>query len=145
MTMTGEREQIDHLKALITQVVEEGSIRDHDSMGVQVGEGETLVYANMDIPSNRVGALIGRGGENITRLQADSGARLQLIQDESMGELKVSATPNVQSFLHIHTTLQVLSGRTLVCASSMMMSKSHRYGILISFIHTHFITCTDTR
>lgn len=95
MTMTGEREQIDHLKALITQVVEEGSIRDHDSMGVQVGEGETLIYANMDIPANRVGALIGRGGENITRLQAESGARLQLIQDESMGELKVSATPTL--------------------------------------------------
>jgi far upstream element-binding protein len=89
MSMTGTREQIEHIKSLIAQVVEEGSVRDNDGPSVQLAEGETLVRAEMDIPSNRVGALIGRGGENITKLQADSGARLQLIQDETMGDLKL--------------------------------------------------------
>ena len=38
------------------------------------------------VPDNMVGLIIGRGGEQITRLQADSGCKIQMSQDsQGMG------------------------------------------------------------
>ena len=47
-----------------------------------------MVNSEIPVPSGRVGLLIGRQGETIQRLQAESGARLQMIQDDPTAEFK---------------------------------------------------------
>lgn len=53
-----------------------------------VTNGEAITHSEVLIPSNRVGMIIGRAGETIKRIQDESGARLQMIQDDPTAEMK---------------------------------------------------------
>lgn len=53
-----------------------------------VTNGQPIAHAEVMIPSHRVGMIIGRSGETIKRLQDESGARLQMIQDDPSADLK---------------------------------------------------------
>ena len=47
------------------------------------------------VPDKMVGLIIGRGGEQITRLQAESGCKIQMAQDsQGMAERQCTLTGN---------------------------------------------------
>ncbi|EGD74250.1 hypothetical protein PTSG_12419 [Salpingoeca rosetta] len=61
----------------------------HQQQQSQQGElGPDEEVDNMPIPSEKVGMVIGKGGETINRLQEQSGARLQVIQDDPFAQEK---------------------------------------------------------
>ena len=47
------------------------------------GIDETGTFVQMMIPGNKVGLIIGKGGERIKQLQGQSGAKLNIIQASS--------------------------------------------------------------
>jgi len=53
------------------------------------GGGGSGASETLQCPANRVGLIIGRGGETIKRLQADSGAHIQIDQNMPHGEPRV--------------------------------------------------------
>ncbi|MQL92797.1 hypothetical protein Taro_025425 [Colocasia esculenta] len=79
--LMGTSEQIDRAEQLINDVLREaeaggsGTVAARKFVGVQTGSEQLT----MKVPNNRVGLLIGKGGETIKNLQANSGARIQII------------------------------------------------------------------
>eukprot|EP00037_Helgoeca_nana_P028110 m.327812 g.327812 ORF g.327812 m.327812 type:complete len:422 (+) comp27683_c2_seq1:1-1266(+) len=87
LSLTGDRRAIDSAKQQITDIVNEGNAREIDT-SMLVTNGEAITHSEVLIPSNRVGMIIGRAGETIKRIQDESGARLQMIQDDPTAEMK---------------------------------------------------------
>jgi len=78
-TLTGTRPAIDKAREMINDIVAQGHPDQQGGDALALPGGAT---AEVPIPSNRVGLIIGRGGETIKRLQDESGARLQMVQDD---------------------------------------------------------------
>ena len=51
------------------------------NMNFTGGPGPGMTSEQVMVPDNMVGLIIGRGGEQITKLQADSGCKIQMAQD----------------------------------------------------------------
>lgn len=79
-TLTGSPEAIEKAKQLIIDIVNDGMARDGVVPGGVTTEGGDQKTVTMDIPANKVGAVIGRSGETIRLMQEKSGARLDMIQ-----------------------------------------------------------------
>ncbi|KAG7567822.1 K Homology domain type 1 superfamily [Arabidopsis thaliana x Arabidopsis arenosa] len=80
--LTGTPDQISKAEQLITDVLQEaeagntaGSGGGGRRMGGQAGADQFV----MKIPNNKVGLIIGKGGETIKSMQAKTGARIQVI------------------------------------------------------------------
>ncbi|XP_078428154.1 uncharacterized protein LOC144700590 [Wolffia australiana] len=79
--LTGTAEQIDKAEQLVHDVLQEAEVGSSGPSGGQrFGDG----HANseqfmMKVPNNKVGLVIGKGGESIKSMQAKSGARIQVI------------------------------------------------------------------
>jgi len=76
ISLTGTPETIELAKSLINKIIEEQAQSSGDA-----ALGASQCMESIDIPKERVGMVIGRGGDTIKRLQDESGARLQMIQD----------------------------------------------------------------
>ncbi|KNC82519.1 hypothetical protein SARC_05192 [Sphaeroforma arctica JP610] len=76
VTITGDGASIAKVRSLIKEVVD--TSQSSSSTG---GNAEPEERVEVMCPNNRVGVIIGRGGEKIRELQAHSGARIQVIQD----------------------------------------------------------------
>lgn len=85
-TLTGNPEAIARAKQLIIDIINDGMSRDGAPIsmapqaGSAAGDVDGMKTVTMMIPSNKVGAIIGRSGETIRMLQERSGARLDMIQ-----------------------------------------------------------------
>ncbi|XP_078604424.1 far upstream element-binding protein 1-like isoform X10 [Branchiostoma floridae x Branchiostoma japonicum] len=79
-TLTGTPPSIEHAKRLIDQIIEKGR-----SSGATEQPGTTLpdgsIVTEMMIPGNKVGLVIGKGGETIRSLQERAGVKMVMIQD----------------------------------------------------------------
>ncbi|XXG48230.1 hypothetical protein AAC387_Pa02g2738 [Persea americana] len=79
--LVGTPEQVSKAEQLINDVLAEaeagnsGTVTGRRSITGQVGG----VHFTMKVPNNKVGLIIGKGGEAIKNMQARSGARIQLI------------------------------------------------------------------
>ncbi|KAJ0964629.1 hypothetical protein J5N97_025767 [Dioscorea zingiberensis] len=79
--LMGTAEQISKAEQLIKEVIDEadagasGTASARKYGGPQVG----VDHFTMKVPNNKVGLIIGKGGETIKSMQAKSGARIQLI------------------------------------------------------------------
>ncbi|CAA6666104.1 unnamed protein product [Spirodela intermedia] len=79
--LMGTTEQVNKAEQLINDVLKEaeaggsGIISARKFGGVQVGAEQFI----MKVPNNKVGLVIGKGGETIKSMQAKSGARIQII------------------------------------------------------------------
>ena len=51
------------------------------TMDMNFAGGPGMTSEQVMVPDNMVGLIIGRGGEQITKLQADSGCKIQMAQD----------------------------------------------------------------
>lgn len=77
----GTPEQISKAEQLINDVISEASA---GGSSMASGQKFTVVstdfeHFSMKVPNNKVGLIIGKGGENIKSMQATSGARIQVI------------------------------------------------------------------
>ncbi|XP_078685202.1 far upstream element-binding protein 1-like isoform X38 [Branchiostoma floridae x Branchiostoma belcheri] len=79
-TLTGTPPSIEHAKRLIDGIIEKGR-----SSGATEQPGTTLpdgsIVTEMMIPGNKVGLVIGKGGETIRSLQERAGVKMVMIQD----------------------------------------------------------------
>ncbi|CAI5465232.1 unnamed protein product, partial [Closterium sp. Yama58-4] len=89
--LTGTPEQIASAEQLIKQVLEESAAARAAGGGGGGGGGGSYPGAQgggepvtIKIPNNKVGLMIGRGGETIKSLQARSGARIQVQSDREV-------------------------------------------------------------
>ena len=95
ISLTGTPETIASAKELINRIIADAS----QVGGVDGGMAAPQHMESVDIPKERVGMVIGRGGETIKRLQEESGARLQMIQDgdfalSELKPLRISGDPD---------------------------------------------------
>eukprot|EP01018_Ginkgo_biloba_P024934 Gb_31122 [translate_table: standard] len=101
--LTGTSEQISRAEQLVKDVIAEAdaggssTFAAHGFGSVQSG-GEQI---QMQVPNNKVGLIIGKGGETIKNLQSRSGARVQLIplhlpEGDTSTERTVQVTGNKQ-------------------------------------------------
>ncbi|ONK69997.1 uncharacterized protein A4U43_C05F29130 [Asparagus officinalis] len=79
--ITGTPEQISRAEQLINEVLAEA---DAGSSGIVSGrkfggDQPGAEHFSMKVPNNKVGLIIGKGGETIKSMQANSGARVQVI------------------------------------------------------------------
>lgn len=79
-TFTGQRENIDKARTMVHDIVAEYLIPQDQQPQDNLTE--------VPIPADRVGLVIGRSGETIKRLQEESGAKLQMIQDDPLADFK---------------------------------------------------------
>eukprot|EP00730_Choanoeca_flexa_P007535 TRINITY_DN12347_c1_g4_i3.p1 TRINITY_DN12347_c1_g4~~TRINITY_DN12347_c1_g4_i3.p1 ORF type:complete len:566 (+),score=157.13 TRINITY_DN12347_c1_g4_i3:155-1852(+) len=79
--LIGTREAIEKAKRLISQVVSQHEAQDQATATALSG-GPQPGQETMMIPAERVGLVIGKGGETIQSLQMQTGAKLQMIQDD---------------------------------------------------------------
>uniref|UniRef100_S4RV92 K Homology domain-containing protein n=1 Tax=Petromyzon marinus TaxID=7757 RepID=S4RV92_PETMA len=77
-TLTGTPEAIAEAKRMLDQIVERGRIPPGPA-----GVDHTSHSQEMMIPADKVGLIIGKGGETIKQLQDRAGVRMLLIQDGS--------------------------------------------------------------
>eukprot|EP01134_Creolimax_fragrantissima_P005179 CFRG5179T1 len=80
VTITGDTAAIENVRQLIKEVVDTSLSTQTNVIGSNSVEGPEEKIEVM-CPNNRVGVIIGRGGEKIRELQATSGARIQVLQD----------------------------------------------------------------
>ncbi|XP_059657083.1 uncharacterized protein LOC132303716 [Cornus florida] len=78
--LTGTQEQIDKAEQFINDVLAEAEaggsgIVSRRVTGQQAGSEQFVMF----VPNNKVGLVIGKGGETIKNMQASSGARIQVI------------------------------------------------------------------
>lgn len=83
-SIAGSREQIERGKAEIRAIVDEAGM----DMGGHGSADPNMTMDELPIPSGKVGMIIGKQGETIKRLQDQTGARLQMIQDDPYAEYK---------------------------------------------------------
>jgi far upstream element-binding protein len=74
----GSPEQIAHAEQLVKDVIAEASSGGPGGQGYGPSSGEQI---QVKVPNNKVGLIIGRGGETIKSLQSRSGARIQVQND----------------------------------------------------------------
>ncbi|XP_070780322.1 far upstream element-binding protein 3 isoform X2 [Enoplosus armatus] len=79
-TLTGSPENIDQAKRLLTEIVEQCRYGPgfHSEM-----DGNSSIQQIL-IPANKVGLVIGKGGETIKQLQERTGVQMIMIQDDPM-------------------------------------------------------------
>jgi far upstream element-binding protein len=85
--LTGTRQSIEKAKELICAIVQRGS--EHDSgrpggpgaTGVPFGPSSAQVTEELLLPGFKVGLVIGKGGENLKRIQNELAVRLNVIQE----------------------------------------------------------------
>ncbi|KAJ3235349.1 Far upstream element-binding protein 1 [Chytriomyces hyalinus] len=79
-TLIGTEAEVERARAMIMELVEGGNRREMERGGGG-GYGPRGTVFPMEVPADRVGLVIGRGGETIKMLQAKSGARITVLQD----------------------------------------------------------------
>ncbi|CAA6672824.1 unnamed protein product [Spirodela intermedia] len=78
--LTGTAEQVNKAEQLVNDVLQEAEVGSSGAAGgrkfagVQAGSEQFI----MKVPNNKVGLVIGKGGESIKNMQAKSGARIQV-------------------------------------------------------------------
>lgn len=78
-TLTGSQEGICKAKELISRIIDKGQgLPDAMSMG------DSAVMEEVMIPGNKVGLVIGKGGENIKHLQEQAVVKMVMIQDSNV-------------------------------------------------------------
>eukprot|EP00117_Sycon_ciliatum_P047467 scpid75486/ scgid33905/ Far upstream element-binding protein 1; DNA helicase V len=105
LTITGDAENVVKARMLLEQLLNEsgasGRPKTASSSGPVMTVSNSAAAAGTDIfdmmlPANKVGLVIGKGGETIKRLQAESGCVMFVVQDgPSPGEkpLRIQGTP----------------------------------------------------
>nr|XP_006823040.1 PREDICTED: far upstream element-binding protein 2-like isoform X5 [Saccoglossus kowalevskii] len=94
-TLTGNPQAIERAKALIDRIIERGQ---GPAVGSDGGLGDGNTTIELMIPSNKVGLVIGKGGEMIKKLQERAGVKMVMIQDATTSgtsdkPLRVSGDP----------------------------------------------------
>ncbi|CAK9191297.1 unnamed protein product [Sphagnum troendelagicum] len=92
----GSAEQISHAEQLVRDVIAEassGGPGGHGGRGYGPSSGEQI---QVKVPNNKVGLIIGRGGETIKSLQSRSGVRIQ-VQNDS--ETEPGATERIVTLI----------------------------------------------
>jgi len=98
-TISGARDAINRAKDMIFEIVSQGDRPGggRPGMGGGGGGGGGGNQVVIGIPGDKVGLIIGKGGETVKQLQEQSGARMVIIQDsnEQADEkpLRISGTP----------------------------------------------------
>ncbi|CAN1162636.1 Far upstream element-binding protein 3 [Linum perenne] len=78
--LMGTHEQIEKAERLITDVLAEADAGGSGTVGRRFGgQGGSGDHFVMKVPNNKVGLVIGKGGETIKNMQARTGARIQVI------------------------------------------------------------------
>ncbi|CAM0139803.1 Far upstream element-binding protein 3 [Umbelopsis sp. WA50703] len=94
--ITGEDDQVQVAKDMVMQVVNDASSTDSNRRGGGMpsayGSGGNTV--SVSVPGNKVGLVIGRGGETIRSLESQSGAKIAIAQ-ENPGERSYERTINI--------------------------------------------------
>ncbi|KAJ0964596.1 hypothetical protein J5N97_025734 [Dioscorea zingiberensis] len=121
--LMGTAEQISKAEQLIKEVIDEadagasGTASARKYGGPQVG----VDHFTMKVPNNKVGLIIGKGGETIKSMQAKSGARIQLIplhlppgDTSTERNLHIDGTPE-----QIESAKQLVSEITKSCQESI--------------------------
>ena len=100
-------------KRLIKEVVSQHEMNDAATgMAVQSGTSQPG-SETMLIPAERVGLIIGKGGETISSLQMQTGAKLQMVQDDPHAREKpllISGAPEAVARAR-HMVLELISER----------------------------------
>lgn len=94
LTIRGEELSVEEAQKRVDDIVH-GSGSLSVLMGGQHRVGEQTIY--VQVPANRVGLVIGRGGETIKALQDRTGARINVVKEEDGGPNRtvvVAGTPN---------------------------------------------------
>lgn len=79
--IVGSPEQIQRATAMITDLVNRAISQDQNG-GMRMGMGnEAADVFYMHVPANKTGLVIGKGGETIKQISAESGARVELSRD----------------------------------------------------------------
>ncbi|ORZ23650.1 hypothetical protein BCR42DRAFT_139821 [Absidia repens] len=76
ITLTGEEDQIQMARDMIQQMVRDAN----DSSG-HGGGGDNDTHVKLEVPSNKVGLVIGRGGDTIRDLEERSGAKIKVLTE----------------------------------------------------------------
>ncbi|KAI8837691.1 hypothetical protein BJ741DRAFT_577284 [Chytriomyces cf. hyalinus JEL632] len=79
-TLIGTEAEVERARAMIMELVDGGNRREMERGGGG-GYGPRGTVFAMEVPADRVGLVIGRGGETIKMLQAKTGARITVLQD----------------------------------------------------------------
>ncbi|ESO85943.1 hypothetical protein LOTGIDRAFT_130231, partial [Lottia gigantea] len=79
--LTGTPQAIAMCKQVIDRIIERAHSSGLHPMGMMNGDGQTVI--EMFIPGNKVGLIIGKGGETIRSLQEDHGVKMIMIQDST--------------------------------------------------------------
>jgi far upstream element-binding protein len=93
--ITGEDDQVQVAKDMVMQVINDASATDsRRGAGMQSSYGSGGNTITVTVPSNKVGLVIGRGGETIRSLESQSGAKIAIVP-ENPGERSYERTINV--------------------------------------------------
>lgn len=94
-TLTGSAVAIAHAKSLIDGVIANNGNFNSNSMGAGGSSG----HLELMVPGNKVGLVIGKGGETIKMLQEQTGAKIVIVQENSehadQKPLRIFGTPDV--------------------------------------------------
>lgn len=80
----GTTDQIRNATLLITDLVNRAVAQDQNSGGnmmTRLGNADSADVFYMHVPANKTGLVIGKGGETIKQISAESGARVELSRD----------------------------------------------------------------
>ncbi|KAI9336769.1 hypothetical protein BDR26DRAFT_982152 [Obelidium mucronatum] len=84
-TLIGTEAEVDRANQMIMELVSGGDRKTSGGFGGGGGGGSHYgprgTQVTMEVPGERVGLVIGRGGETIKMLQAKTGARITVVQD----------------------------------------------------------------
>ncbi|POG64872.1 hypothetical protein GLOIN_2v450644 [Rhizophagus irregularis DAOM 181602=DAOM 197198] len=83
VTITGQVDDVKTARAMIQQLVEDASNGTLTGRRDSHGSGSNRATITIHIPVNKVGVVIGRGGETIRDLQDRSGARINVTPDSA--------------------------------------------------------------
>ncbi|CAK9207684.1 unnamed protein product [Sphagnum troendelagicum] len=93
--LTGNPEQINRAEQLVKDVIAEASAGGPG--GLARGFGPPGEQVQVKVPNNKVGLIIGRGGETIKNLQSRCGVRIQVVQND--GETEPGATERLVTLI----------------------------------------------
>lgn len=103
-TLSGTQEQIEVCKNMLHEIIhrsKNGTLNNNFNLnpGMGMGDGGSEKSMEMQIPADKCGLIIGKGGETIKMLQQSLGVKMLLIQDstENVGApkpLRISGNPS---------------------------------------------------